>query len=763
MPLRILHVTPYAAGAWAYGGIPRVVDSLGRALVRAGHAVTVLTTDVATADARRLAPSGRQSRFRQWEAATVTDGLSTHVCPNLSNRLAYHAQFFTPVGLGRFLAEHAGDFDVAHLHACRNLPGVLAARHLVKAGVPYVLAPNGTAPLIERRRTAKRLFDAVAGRRVLDGASCVLAVSRAEARDLHALGVQPERVRLIANPVELHEGRAPERGAFRCRVGTGDGPLVLFLGKLTPRKRVEDLVEAVAHTGRPDISLVIAGNDMGAGRSIRSAVQACGLGHQTVFTGLVDGQNRIDALADADLVVYPSEHEAFGLVPLEALLAGTPVIVSGDSGSGEVVRTTGGGLVVPVGDTQALSQAILTMLVEKDAWRARAHAAARRVHDLYAPGLIAGQLAGVYDDLVRSPARAQVPQEARPGVSFVVPVKNGAPWLRRAVLSIQAQNDGRPFEIIAVEDGSTDGTVRTLEELSAAGSVTVTAGPRRGVAAAINVGIRAARFPLVAQVDQDVELEPGWLARMAAALEDPAVGAAQGRYQTAPRAGFFGRVMGLDLAQRYAAIRGRATDHVCTGNTLYRASALHSIGLFDESLGYGADNDVSYRLQRAGYRLVFCRAARAVHHWRDSLSGYCRQQYGFGYGRLDVVSRHPSRVRGDRVSPAAMMLHPALLALALLLVALASASAAAGLPWRGPALWSAILVTMLGLERGVAGLVAAYRFRDPAALAFPFVHLLRDAVWVGAIVTWTARRLAGHPPRPAHSMQPREAIASSER
>ena len=763
MPLRILHVTPYAAGAWAYGGIPRVVDSLSRALVRSAHAVTIVTTDVATADARLEAPAGRRSRSCHWAAGEAIGGLSTHVFPNLSNRLAYHAQLFTPVGLGRFLAEHAGDFDVAHLHACRNLPGVLAARHLRKAGVPYVLAPNGTAPAIERRLTAKRVFDLVAGRRVLHGAACVLAVSPSEVRDLHALGVAAHRIRLIPNPVELDEGRSPVRGAFRRRSGIAQAPLVLFMGKLTPRKRVEVLVEAVARTARHDIRLVIAGNDMGSGGSIRSAVRAFGLDHRTTLTGLVEGQARLDLLADADLVVYPSEHEAFGLVPLEALSVSTPVIVSDDAGCGEIVRTTGGGLVVPVGDAHALSRAILAMLGEKDVWRAHALRAAGRVRDLYAPDRIARELTDVYGGLVRSSAAARVPREARPGVSFVVPVKNGAPWLRQAVAAIQAQDDKRPFEIIAVEDGSTDGTVKALEALSGAGSVTVVAGPRRGVAAAINAGVRAARFPLIAQIDQDVELEPGWLARMAAALEDPTVGAAQGRYQTAPRARFFGRVMGLDLAQRYAAIRGRATDHVCTGNTLYRASALHSIGLFDESLGYGADNDVSYRLQRAGYRLVFCRAARAVHHWRDSLSGYCRQQYGFGYGRLDVVSRHPSRVRGDRVSPAPMMLHPALLALALFLITLAGVSALAGLAWRGPAWWSAIFVAALGLERAVAGLVAGYRFRDPAALAFPFVHLLRDAVWVGAIVTWTARRLARHEARPAHSMRPREAVASSER
>src|SRR5205823_4706219 len=129
-------------------------------------------------------------------------------------------------------------FDVAHLHACRNVPGAIAAHHLYRRGVPYVLAPNGTAPRIERRRLAKLAFDVIAGRRVLESATRVLAVSDAERAQLDALGVPPSVVRMIPNPVDLDEFcEPPARGAFRARIGTPSAPLVLFLGKMTPRKR----------------------------------------------------------------------------------------------------------------------------------------------------------------------------------------------------------------------------------------------------------------------------------------------------------------------------------------------------------------------------------------------------------------------------------------------------------------------------------------------------------------------------------------------
>jgi hypothetical protein len=65
----------------------------------------------------------------------TTAGVVVRVFPNLSNRLAYE-QVFAPVGLGRYLTDSAGTFDIAHIHACRNLPGIIAARHLRRAGIP---------------------------------------------------------------------------------------------------------------------------------------------------------------------------------------------------------------------------------------------------------------------------------------------------------------------------------------------------------------------------------------------------------------------------------------------------------------------------------------------------------------------------------------------------------------------------------------------------------------------------------------------------
>lgn len=392
MSLRILHVTPYFQDAWGYGGIPRIAATLARELALRGHQVTVCTTDAADAESRS-APISPQPG--------APGAVDVRMFPNFSNRLAYHAQVFLPRGLSGFLSSHATGFDIAHLHACRNLPVSLAARHLSRAHVPYVLAPNGTAPRIERRKAAKWVYDRLAGRQDLARASAVLAVSEAERRQLEQMGVPPERIRLLANPVDLNEHQAPAtRGAFRAAHGIGSRPLVLYLGKLTLRKRVDDLVSAFAADLAPDARLAVAGNDMGTRGALEHLAQELGLGDRVVFTGLLRGAARLEALADADVLVYPSADEVFGLVPLEALLTGTPVVVADDSGCGELISQVGGGLVTRLGDVNALASAIREVLGARDEWRRRASEAAALVRRRYGGATVAAELDALYHDVL---------------------------------------------------------------------------------------------------------------------------------------------------------------------------------------------------------------------------------------------------------------------------------------------------------------------------------------------------------------------------
>lgn len=393
---RILHVVPYYEQAWAYGGIPRLATTLTRTLARRGHRVTVCTTDARDA----------VSRVARLATLTPSEPAAPHAVDirmfrNLSNHAAYHWQLFMPMGLAAHLRDTAANFDVAHLHACHNVLGTIAARALSRAGVPYVLAPNGTATPIERRIQAKRLFATTLGRDVLPRAARLIAVTETERIQFAALGAPPAKIVVVPNPVDGREfNNAPDGASFRSAHRLGDANVVLFLGKLTPRKGVEHLVRAFAALADPRARLVIAGNDMGAGSSIDAAIQALGLAHRVLRTGLLMDRDRLDALSAADVVVYPSRDEIFGLVPLESLLCGTPVVVCDDSGCGEIISTIGGGLAVPFGDQAALAEAIRSILASPSLWQGEVRRASERALARYEADHVCRQLEAVYAEVV---------------------------------------------------------------------------------------------------------------------------------------------------------------------------------------------------------------------------------------------------------------------------------------------------------------------------------------------------------------------------
>ena len=419
--LRILHVAPYFEHAWAYGGIPRVVSAQAHALAAAGHHVTVATTDARDGKTRTSAAGGETSGRLSPRRERTADGIDVLVFPNLSNAAAYRWQFFMPIGFTGWLGAHAREFDVAHLHACHNLLTARGATILRRAGVPYVVQPNGTARRIERRRAAKWIFDALFGAGLLANAARIVAVSGSERRQIQelrypgapfdsqsddSLAQGRKAPGLVPNPLApLPSCCMPERGWLRERLGLTDGPLLMYFGTLSPRKQPDMLARAVATLARPDVQLVFAGNDMGEERAVRRLVRRLGLEPRTRFTGLLTGPSRYAALAAADVVVYPSYGEVFGLVPLEALQAGTPVIVSNDNGCGEIIGEIGGGLLVAPGDPALLAAAAGKILDSLPRWRAAAAQAGAEASRRFHPDLVAARLEEVYRDVVARAGR----------------------------------------------------------------------------------------------------------------------------------------------------------------------------------------------------------------------------------------------------------------------------------------------------------------------------------------------------------------------
>jgi glycosyltransferase involved in cell wall biosynthesis len=362
--LRILHVTPSFHPAWAYGGIPRCAYELCRELVRLGEEVTVWTTDACDAT------------HRLHEPEALVDGIFVRRFRNLHNGLAYHRQLYLPLGILKAPWHDLAEFDVVHIHSHRHLLEALVGAAALRRRIPYVFTGNGTVPPIERYVLIKRALDLLGADAILEHAAACVAVSEAEIPHYTAVGVDPRRVRVIPNGIRLSEfASLPPRGSFRSAFGLGGGPLVVFVGKITPRKGVDVLLRAMAHL--PGVQLVVTGNFMMPEAPLRAIVEELHLHDRVRFPGLLVGDDRNAAYVDADVVAYPSTDEIFGLVAAEALMCRAPVVVCDDSGCGEVVRAAAGGRLVPYGDAAALAAA-LRALLDDAAERARCAENGRR-------------------------------------------------------------------------------------------------------------------------------------------------------------------------------------------------------------------------------------------------------------------------------------------------------------------------------------------------------------------------------------------------
>ncbi|MEE9543272.1 MAG: glycosyltransferase [Thermodesulfobacteriota bacterium] len=388
--LKILQVVPYFYPAWAYGGIPRVVYELSRELVKIGHDVTVFTTDVLD----------DKNRYEDGKLDSDVDGIKVSYFKNFSNKLAHDYQLYLPEGLKDRVEDTLADFDIIHMHGHRHLLNNIVRHYAKKIGKPYILSGHGTVLRIERRVALKAVFDKLFGDKVLRDASGFVAVSENEVTQYGEMGITKDRVRVIYNGIDIEAYKLlPERGAFRKKYALGDKEVILFLGKMTPRKGIDFLVKSFAELDRPNAVLVLAGNDMGFKEKVEAVIKEKGVEDRVVFTGLLIDDEKLSAYVDADVLVYPAVYEIFGLVPFEALMCGAPVIVTDDCGCGDIIGAEGIGYLVKYNDVQALGEKIVKVLDGKPEAQKRVEKGQKFIMERLAWNRVVKEYVSLYEDI----------------------------------------------------------------------------------------------------------------------------------------------------------------------------------------------------------------------------------------------------------------------------------------------------------------------------------------------------------------------------
>jgi glycosyltransferase involved in cell wall biosynthesis len=264
----------------------------------------------------------------------------------------------------------ARDADVIYLNSLYSFPVILGYILSRLYRKPYGIWPHGVLAPFQRRKSARKkwLYDRLVGRRILKNASVVFYTASGEQREAEQLRLTGPSV-IVPNGIDVDAfSDLPPRGKFRERfLGSHAGPLVIFVARVTTKKGLDLLIEAMAVvvSQRPDVRLAIVGGPDPPSfvRQVQVWVAKYGLEANTVLTGFAPLEQKLQAFADADVFVLPSQGENFGLSVFEAMASRLPVVVSNTLNYAEEIARSAAGFSVPR-QPHAFAEAILQLVRE---------------------------------------------------------------------------------------------------------------------------------------------------------------------------------------------------------------------------------------------------------------------------------------------------------------------------------------------------------------------------------------------------------------
>ena len=296
--------------------------------------------------------------------------------------------------LARYVGEHK--IQIVHAHLARDYP--LAS---------YATRRNPGSKLIITRHVLfplNRLHSITLSR-----VARIIAVSEAVARQLHTHGSIPvERIAVISNGIEVQRFVAKtqfDRSNFRRQWKfLEDGLLIGTVGEITALKGHEDFLRAASIIRRkyPRAEFIIAGLDASRDGKNRAALEA--LIAQLDLAGAVQDVGWVDNLASLycalDVFVSASHSESFGLAIAEAMASATPVVATATGGASEIITNEETGVLVPLGDAEALAAAVIDLLGDEDKRRRLAAAGRELIQQQFSLGRMVEETEKIYREVL---------------------------------------------------------------------------------------------------------------------------------------------------------------------------------------------------------------------------------------------------------------------------------------------------------------------------------------------------------------------------
>lgn len=377
--MRILDICAYS---WEIGGPPKIIYDHTKVALSLGHQVDILSP---------ISPGEKPY--------PVPEGARLILC----KRTPVISRFFREfsIELYQYLQQHIHEYDVVHCHGLWHFGSI--APFMVDKKVVKAITTHGLLDkwVYARSYWKKRIMDTLAQKAYVRRADVVQINNTDEKENLaEYLGFQHPNVVIIPNGINVADfANAPAKGTFRKQFNIPEGKkLVLFMSRLNLKKGLDILLPAFKAYAQEnnDAFLALAGSDDGYEQETRAFIEQHKLSDSMQLVGMLTGETKRAALADADIFALPSYSEGFSMACLEALASGTPSLLSDRVGFGESLRAYDAAELVEL-TVDGVHKGLTHMLQSPERREQVRQNAYRLIQEKYDINLVARQLLAAYE------------------------------------------------------------------------------------------------------------------------------------------------------------------------------------------------------------------------------------------------------------------------------------------------------------------------------------------------------------------------------
>ena len=345
---------------WEYpprivGGISKVVHDLSKRLIKDGHEVTVVTYK-----------DGNTPEFENDKGVKVYRVNNYMINPN--NFIDWIMQLnFNMIAKVNELIAKEGSFDVVHAH---DWLVAYAAKTIKNSyDIPIVATIHATEAGRNRgiHDETQRYINDTEWMLTYEATEVIVNSNYMKNELQRLFGLPFEKINVVPNGVNLTVYNGVERDYnFRRQYAMDNEKIILFMGRLVYEKGIQNLIAAMPKVlaNYHDAKLVIAGKG-GMLDELKAQVDYLGINNKVYFTGYLNSKQVPKMYKCADIAVFPSTYEPFGVVALEGMLSGNPIVVSDVGGLNEIVDHRVNGMKSYAGNANSIADSILTLLFDQ--------------------------------------------------------------------------------------------------------------------------------------------------------------------------------------------------------------------------------------------------------------------------------------------------------------------------------------------------------------------------------------------------------------